>query len=122
MTRVKNYRELKVWQVGKDLTIKIYNVTRKYPTTEQFGLTSQTQRSAVSIPSNIAEGFGRHGSNEFKHFLSIAYGSVAELETQLTIANELKYLDDEEYDKLIDSTTQISKMINGLIKSLRNSC
>lgn len=121
MARAKNYRELKVWQAGKDLTINVYNITKKYPSTEQFGLTSQTQRAAVSIPSNIAEGFGRHGSNEFKRFLSIAYGSVAELETQLTIANELKYFGDEEYDKLIDSTTQISKMLSGLIKSLRNS-
>lgn len=121
MARVKSYRELKVWQASKDLSVSVYGVTKKFPSYEQFGLASQIQRSAVSIPSNIAEGFGRHGSNEFKHFLSIAYGSVAELETQLTIANELKYIDNKVYDNLIDSTTQISKMLNGLIKSLRNS-
>ena len=121
MTKIENFRELKVWQSGKELATEIYRITKKFPPNEQFGLASQMQRSAVSIPSNIAEGFCREGDKEFRRFLLIARGSAAELETQLAIANDLGYIDDKTCDKLTESLVQLHKMINGLLRHIRNS-
>jgi len=113
-----NYKELRVWQQAIKLATDVYRSTEIFPREEKFGLTSQIQRSAVSIPSNIAEGAGRNGGAEFKLFLSYAAGSSCELETQLIIAKELKYITEELANELILKSTEIQKMIYGLLKSL----
>jgi four helix bundle protein len=92
---LESYRELVVWQQSIQLCVSIYHVTAGFPREELFGLTSQLRRSAVSIPSNIAEGYGRASKGEYKHFLSIARGSNHEAQTQLVIAKELKYASNE---------------------------
>ncbi len=111
------HRDLKVWQQAMDLTIKIYSLSRQFPKDEMYGLTSQMRRSAVSVPSNIAEGHGR-GGKEFVRFLDIAYGSLLELETQLEIAQRIKYLNDKDANELLTVCAEIGKMLNGLKKSL----
>jgi four helix bundle protein len=93
-----NFRELKVWQNGIELSKSIYQMTSTFPTEEKFGLKSQIQRCAVSIPSNIAEGCGRTGNNELKHFLTISLGSAFELETQVILANEFGYTDKNNFE------------------------
>ena len=90
---IHSYRDLKVWQIGLSLVCQIYELTGHFPKSEIYGLTSQIQRAAVSVPSDIAEGHARGSSREFLHFLTISLGSLAELETQLVIALHLKYAD-----------------------------
>ncbi|OIQ00429.1 four helix bundle protein [Candidatus Wirthbacteria bacterium CG2_30_54_11] len=114
----KSYKDLIVWQKAIDLVTDIYQVTKHFPKDELYGLTSQIRRSAVSIPSNIAEGECRQSSKELGQFLSIAWGSCAELETQLLIASRLGYLEAERYLKLDSLRQEISKMIFALRKSL----
>lgn len=98
------HKDLDVWKLGIELVTKIYEITSNFPTTEQFGLTSQMQRAAISMPSNIAEGAARNSEKEYIHFLYISLGSLAELETQLIISNKLGFLEDvsifEEVEKL----------------------
>ena len=113
-----NYKELRVWQQAIKLATDVYRSTEIFPREEKFGLTSQIQRSAVSIPSNIPEGAGRNGGAEFKLFLGYAAGSSCELETQLIIAKELKYITEELANELILKSTEIQKMIYCLLKSL----
>ncbi|MDT3404136.1 four helix bundle protein [Mucilaginibacter terrae] len=113
-----NFRELKVWQAGIQICKSIYQVAHIFPATERYGLTSQITRSAVSIPSNIAEGCGRKSGKEFQHFLSIALGSAYELETQIIIANELSYIPDEQLKQLTIQITEIQKMLSGLRNTL----
>ncbi|PIR85079.1 hypothetical protein COU15_02810 [Candidatus Kaiserbacteria bacterium CG10_big_fil_rev_8_21_14_0_10_45_20] len=112
-----SYKNLIVWQKSKMLAVKVYAVTDHFPQSEMFGLTSQIRRSAVSIPSNIAEGSYRSGVKEFKNFLHIAYGSGGELETQLEIAKELHFIKNEEYTECIDLLSEIMKMLNSMIAS-----
>ena len=92
---LKNYKELKVWEKAYKLCLDIYRVTKRFPKEEIYGLTSQIRRSAVSIPSNIAEGYGRKTTSEYVRFLYIAYGSVCELETQTMISGDLDYMKKE---------------------------
>ncbi|MEK7115531.1 MAG: four helix bundle protein [Patescibacteria group bacterium] len=116
----KTYKDLLVWNKAIDLAEAIYLVTDKFPREEIFGLTSQMRRAAVSIPSNIAEGKLRNGNKEFRHFLSIAFGSGGELETQVTLAKKLsktKHLNYAEVDALLLETM---KMLNALISSVKN--
>ncbi len=96
---LKNYRELKVWQKSYHLCLTIYKVTKDFPKDERYGLISQTRRSAVSIPSNIAEGYGRKTTSDYLLFLYIAYGSLCELETQILIAKGLDYVKAEKLEK-----------------------
>jgi four helix bundle protein len=114
----KNYSELIAWQRAMDLVESVYNATKLFPKEELYGLTSQLRRAAVSIPSNIAEGQGRKSLNEFLHFLSIAYGSLREVETQILIVGRLNYLDQPEVNKLIALTSEVGRLINGLSNSL----
>jgi four helix bundle protein len=93
---IESYRDLRVWQAGKELVVRIYRITRAFPGDERFGLTSQMRRASVSIPSNIAEGHARESSREYLHHLSIAQGSLAELETQVELSEELGFLDPDE--------------------------
>ena len=118
---IKSYKDLEVWQKSMTLVKQIYLVTKKFPKEEQYGLVNQMRRSAVSIPSNIAEGKARHHLNEYIQFLFIALGSSAELETQTIIARELKYFSESEADKIIEEITQIAKMIRSLVNKLGKS-
>lgn len=115
---VRSYRELKVWQKGIELVKMIYELSRSFPKSETFGLASQMQRAAVSIPSNIAEGQGRQHTGEFRQFLHIAIGSAAELDTQLIVAVELGYIGTEQAQPLFDLILEIRKMTYALINKL----
>ena len=116
---VRDYRDLKVWQAGLELAEAVYAVTNSFPKSEVFGLASQMQRAAVSIPSNVAEGHARDSTKEFLRFISVAMGSLAELETQLTLSNRLRYLEQEKFENLIERTSMIGRMLRGLQSSLR---
>lgn len=117
MNKIKSHKDLKVWRESMDLVILIYDLTEQFPSKEAFGLTSQLRRASVSIPSNIAEGAGRKGENEFKRFLYIALGSLSELETQLEIAFRLGYVSEiEETNKRVYF---VRSMLSKLIKSLK---
>jgi four helix bundle protein len=111
---------LTVWQKAIDLVGMIYMLTREYPPEENFGLTNQMRRCAVSIPSNIAEGQGRSSSKEFERFLRISLGSLAELDTQMEISRRLGYVKGEDNIELEKVMLEIRKMIFGLIKSLQD--
>jgi four helix bundle protein len=113
-----NFKELKVWKAGIEVTKVIFQLTKSFPSEERYGLISQMVRSAISIPSNIAEGCGRKTNKDFYHFLNIALGSSFELETQLIIAKEFNYINQEKLDNTCKSIMDIQKMINGLQKSL----
>ena len=115
---MNNYKELKVWQKSVDLAVKIYEATKDFPREEIYGLTSQIRRSAVSIPSNIAEGAGRNTKKDFNNFLGISNGSSCELDTQLIIANRVSFLDSTIFEMLQQDLTEIQKMNWALHKSL----
>lgn len=114
----KRYQELLVWQRAMEVVKDIYRLTAVFPVEERFGLTSQIRRAAISLPSNIAEGQGRLTKGEFRHFLGQARGSVFELETQLILSADLHYAKKEEVEQAIERTGEVSKMLNGLTKSL----
>ena len=107
-----NFRELQIWKRSKSLCLNIYKLTSQFPENEKFGLTNQIRRCSVSVPSNIAEGCGRNTDKQLTHFLNIAMGSLSELETQIIISNELKYLNPDNSESLIDEINQIQKMIS----------
>ena len=112
------YSDLVVWQKSMDLVAKIYKVTVTFPSEERFGLSSQIRRAAVSIPSNIAEGHGRKSTGAYINHLSIAHGSLMELETQIQIALRLDFIVATDGSTLLEQTDEIGKMLNGLKKSL----
>ena len=97
---LKNYKDLKVWQKAYQLCVKIYKITKRFPKEEIYGLTSQLRRSAVSVPSNIAEGYGRQTTKEYIQALYIAYGSNCELETQILLAGDLGYIESRDLEEL----------------------
>ena len=117
---LKNYKELKVWEKAYKLCLDIYTVTKCFPKEEIYGLTSQIRRSAVSIPSNIAEGYGRKTTSEYVRFLYIAYGSVCELETQTMISGDLDYMKKEKLQELREELGDVERMLKAMIKSLEN--
>ncbi len=116
---MKTHKDLDVWRRSIDLVASVYKTTSLFPKEELYGLTSQIRRAAVSIPSNIAEGAARNHVNEFRQFLYIALGSGAELETQLIIAKMLGFISDEKSQALINELNSISRMLQGLIKSIQ---
>ncbi|MDP2336285.1 MAG: four helix bundle protein [Bacteroidota bacterium] len=116
---MNTFREIKVWQKAMDFVTKMYRSTKKFPQDELFGLTSQMRRCAVSIPSNIAEGFGRRSSNDFKRFLQISMGSLFELETQLEIAKNLEYMDESQFNNLYNDLREIEIMLSSFINSIK---
>lgn len=118
MAKITSYRDLEVWGKGINLVKDVYTLTDGFPAGEKFGLTGQMKRSVVSIPSNIAEGFRRQSSKEFKRFLFITLGSCAELETQITIAKEIKYIDQGTEKDLLERIDHICRMTSNLIKKL----
>ena len=119
MDTIKSYKDLRVWQKSIELVKRIYLITQKLPKEEMYGLTNQMRRSAVSIPSNIAEGKMRQHRNEYVQFLYIALGSCSELDTQLIITRELKYISEETEFNLSEEVNHISRMIRKLIKGIR---
>jgi four helix bundle protein len=114
----RSYRDLEVWKLSIDLVKKVYQVTHDFPASENYGLRNQIRRAAVSIPSNIAEGQGRNSTKEFRQFLAISLGSLAELETQLIIAKEIEYLTQDGLAALLSPLDRIRKMIKGLSKGI----
>ena len=117
-SRSRSYQDLEVWKLAINLVKEVYQITTKFPSSENFGLTNQIRRAAVSIPSNIAEGQGRNSSKEFRQFLGIAMGSMAELETQLIIATEIDYMTSFELERFQSSIDTIRKMTKSLAKNL----
>jgi four helix bundle protein len=113
------YRDLVVWQKSYKVAQAIYKSTDVFPSKEIYGLVSQMRRSAVSIPSNIAEGYRRNSSGDFARFLSISFGSLAELETQILLSTDFGYMHKAESDKIMSALNEISKMLLGLIKKVR---
>ena len=105
-----NLKELKIWNKAIDLSVDVYRATANFPSEEKYGLTSQIRKSAVSIPSNIAEGAGRNSNGEFVHFLGIANGSSYELQTQLIVSNKLQLISDETVSPLLNQIDEIQKM------------
>lgn len=116
--KTSDYKELQVWQKAMDLVVEVYNIIKLLPKEEMYGISDQIRRSAVSIPSNIAEGQSRNSAKEFIQFLSIARGSLAELETQLLICVKVNMLPNVKIDNILISTKEIGKMIKGLMNKL----
>lgn len=117
---INSYKELEVWKKSVGLVKSVYGLTREYPAFERFALSSQTQRAAVSIPANNAEGWGRGTRKEYLQFLKIAHGSLLELETHLIIANELVYLSEADFITTEAEISSIGKMLHRLISKLTN--
>jgi len=118
---VRYYKDLVAWQKSMDLVTTVYRASNGFPKEEIFGLVSQIRRAAVSVPSNIAEGHARTSKKEFQYFLSNARGSLAELETQLTIAHQLAYIDETGMNQLVDRLGEVGRILNGLLASLKRS-
>lgn len=116
---VQHYRQLIVWQKAMELVKVVYDVTDNFPREELFGLSSQMRRAAVSIPSNIAEGQGRDSTKEFIHHLSMAYGSLMEVETQAMIAEMRRYISSAKLGEVLERSAEVGRLINGLSNSLR---
>ena len=119
MSQINSYKDLIVWQKAMDLVTAVYELTSKYPKEEAYGLTSQSRRAAVSILSNIAEGRFRSTRNDFRHFLIVAYGSAAELETQIEIAKKLSFVNEKDTEKAQSLLVEVMKMINTITKKLK---
>jgi four helix bundle protein len=115
---LKNYQDLKVWQRSYQFCLDIYKITKGFPKEEIYGMTSQIRRSALSVPCNIAEGYGRKTTPEYIHSLYIAYGSNCELETQVLLSKDLDYIKVEDFKKLKADIEEVERMLKALIKSL----
>ena len=115
-----NYKELEIWKLGVKFCPKIYLITNTFPKEEKFGLASQLNRAAVSVPSNIAEGFGRDGLGEYLYHLSVALGSCSELETQIILSAEIGYLSKLESEAILIEIDYLSKMLKNLSKALKS--
>ena len=120
MGTIKTFRDLIVWQKSVDLVTQIYRASGNLPKSEFYGLISQLRRSAVSIPSNIAEGYGRRSTGDYVRFLQIFVGSLYELQTQLEIAKKLEYLTEFEFNGLYENTREIERMLLSLVSKIRS--
>ena len=119
MKDTRPHRNLDVWQRSIELTKSIYKISGQFPASEQYGLTSQMRRAAISIASNISEGAARSSSKEFLQFINIAQGSASELDTQIELAKELGYVDHKNYDNIMGTIIIISKQLYGLAKTVK---
>ena len=117
--KITNFRDLQVWQLGKQIVVNVYRATKEFPADERFGLISQMRRAAVSIPSNVAEGFNRRNNKEYCQFLHIALGSCGELETQVEVSFDLGYLPQEERGRLVEQLDHEQRMLRNLAAKLR---
>lgn len=118
--KIQFFTDLDAWKEGHKLVIHVYSLSKKFPKSELFALSNQLRRAAVSITSNIAEGFGRDSYKEKSHFYSIASGSLTEVQNQLMIARDVGYINIEEFDKIFNQSTVVSRICRGLIKSTKN--
>lgn len=122
MSEIKSYKDLLIWQKGIDIVINLYELVEGFPKEEIYALTSQVKRASVSIPSNIAEGYGRNSTQSYIHFLNISRGSLFELETQLIVAQKLKFIKNEAlFLELMNQITEESKMLNSFINKIESS-
>ena len=119
-SEIKSYKDLIIWQKGIDLVVEVYKIIKRFPREELYGLSDQIKRSAVSVPSNIAEGQSRQHTAEFRQFLYIARGSLAELDTQLIIAHRVGYIDSKNLDLFASRVTELRKMISALVAKLKD--
>ena len=120
MSSISSYKDLLIWKKGMVIVVKVYQLTKAFPSEELYALTSQIKRASVSIPSNIAEGYGRNTDKSFSYFIDISRGSLCELETQLIIAKELGFIVNYElYNEILELIIEESKMINAFSKSLK---
>ena len=117
---MKTHHDLTIWKKSIEFVTNVYQITKGFPKEEIYGLTNQLRRASVSIPSNIAEGAARKHNKEFVQFLFVALGSASEIETQLVISKNLKFIGENEYLKLNEEIVEIRKMLNGLIKSIKS--
>lgn len=118
--KMHNFKNLKIWILGMDLTTDIYVITKTFPTNEMYGLISQMRRCVISIPSNIAEGTSRKSAKDVSRFLDISIGSLFELETQIFISKQLNYVNEDQFSKLTQKITELQKMIFGFQKNILN--
>jgi four helix bundle protein len=118
---IRSHRDLIAWQKGMDLIEQVYQVTRRFPQDERFGLVSQIRRAAVSIPSNIAEGFGRRTKQDYMRFLDMARGSANELDTQLQIAERLQFMPKQQAGDLLTALDEIQRVLYGLMQAVQNN-
>ena len=116
---MKDFKELKVWAKAHEVTLLVYDETRKFPREEMYGLTSQLRRAAASVAANIVEGCGRRSDGEFKRFLQIARGSACELEYHLLLARDLKFLNEEHFRKLDGLVAEVERMLTSLVQRLQ---
>ena len=116
---MKTYRELEVWRKGMDMGVAVYELAAGFPAQERYGLASQMQRAAVSIPANVAEGYGRVHRGDYVHHLSIARGSLAELETHIALSARLGFAPREKAAELWNMTQEVGRMLSGMIRALQ---
>ena len=121
MSKINSFRDLVVWQKGMKLCQDIYKASKLFPKEEKYSLTSQIHRSAISVPSNIAEGYGRDSRNDYIRFLKIARGSLFELETQVELAFNIGFIQHSHFQNLLKTSSEIAKMLNSLINKLEQS-
>lgn len=120
-TKIKSFTDLSAWKKGHELVILIYKTTKQFPSEERYSLTDQIRRCTVSITSNIAEGFSRKSNKEKLQFYHTSLGSLTELQNQLLIAKDVGYLNKEDFKLIANLTIEVSKLVNGLIKYIRNA-
>lgn len=120
MAKIQTFRELLIWQKSMLLITEIYKISAGFPQNEQYGLTSQIRRSAISVPSNIAEGFGRNSKLEFNRFLNISMGSLFEIQTQIEISFNLKFIDEENFKQIFENSREIERMISSFQSKLKD--
>ena len=118
MSSVNSYRDLLVWQKAMILVTEVYTLTQNFPSSELYALTSQIRKCAVSIPSNIAEGYGRNSTADYKRFLQISVGSLFELQTQIEIAFNLEYISKDIFDVFFEKTKELDRMLLSLVKKI----
>ena len=119
--KIKSFTDLSAWQKSHKLVVNLYKITKSFPKSETYSLTDQMRRAATSITSNIAEGFSRKSPKEKTQFYHMALGSLTELQNQLLIARDVDYLSTEDFKQIADQTVDCSKLINGLIRYIRNT-
>ena len=120
MFKINTFRDLLVWQKSMRLVTNIYQNTSSFPQSENYGLTSQIRRCAISIPSNIAEGYGRNSTGDYKRFLRISVGSLFELQTQIEIAFNLNYISDDTFQEMLSNTNELDRMLSSLINKIKD--
>ena len=119
--KIKSFTDLNAWKEGHQLVLQVYAFTKSFPAEEQFGLILQMRRCVVSVTSNIAEGFSRKGIKEKAQFLYMALGSLTELQNQLVVARDVGYVENKDFQVIAEKTVVVNKLINGLIKSIKNA-